>query len=65
MLASAPKTCVLLLSYNKKGRLANAACASYPAARKGQSNYADLEREAAAERARAVDGQSLQIDPPY
>ena len=63
VLASAPKTRVLRLSYNKKGRLTSAACTSYAAPRKSRSDYPDLEREAAAQRARAVDGQSLQKAP--
>ena len=54
LLAAAPRTRVLLLWYNKKRRLTNAACKSYAAPRKGRSDYMELERQAAAQRARLV-----------
>ena len=59
LLATAPRTRVLRLSYNKKRRLANAACMSVAAPRKSRNDYSELEREAVTQRARSVDGQSL------
>ena len=54
LLAAVPRTRVLLISYNKKRRLTNAACMSYAAPHKGRSDYMELERKAAALRRRLL-----------
>ena len=45
---------VLRLSYKKKRRLTNVACRLVEASGRGRSDYGDLQREAAAQRSRAV-----------
>ena len=54
LLAAAPRTRVLLLSYNKKRKLTNAACKSYAAPHKGRRDYMGLERQAASSRRRLL-----------
>ena len=54
LVAAAPRTRVLLLWYNKKKRLTKAACMSYAAPHKDRSDYMELERQAAVQRARLV-----------
>ena len=51
LLAAAPRTRVLRLSYNKKKKLASAACMSYAAPSEDRHDYMELQREATAQRA--------------
>ena len=59
LLAKAKTTRVLRLAYNRRGKLTDAACMSYPAPCKSRSDYAELEEEAVAQRARAVSSEGL------
>ena len=52
--SEAPTTHVLRLVYKDKRRLSNAACTSFAAPCKSRSDYAELERQAATQRAKAV-----------
>ena len=59
LLAAAPRTRVLLLSYNKKRKLTNAACESYAAPHKDRRDYMELEQQAAASRRRLLRFSSI------
>ena len=59
LIAAAPMTRVLSLHYNRKRRLRNVECMSYATPSRTQNDYLELEREAAAQRARKVDGRNL------
>ena len=59
LIAAAPVTRVLSLNYNRKRRLTNVEFMSYATPGRTRGDYVQLEREAAAQRARRVDGRNL------
>lgn len=60
LIAAAPKTLVLSLSYNRKRRLRDVEGTSYATPRRTRNDYLELEQEAVAQRTRAIDGESLE-----
>ena len=61
LIAGAPRTLVLSLSYNRKRRIKNVECMSYTTPEQTRDDYQELEQEAVAQRTRAVDGESFKI----
>ena len=59
LIAAAPKTRVLRLAYNKKGKLKDVGCGSYRTPHKGRRDYSALEKDAAKQRARSVEGRAI------
>ena len=59
LIAAAPRTRVLSLSYNGKRRLRNVECMSYATPSQTRNDYLELEQEAVAQRTRAIDGERL------
>lgn len=59
LIAAAPMTRVLSLHYNRKRRLRNVECMSYATPNRTRDDYLELEREAARQRAKKVDGRNL------
>lgn len=59
LIAGAPRTLVLILSYNRKRRIRNVECMSYATPDQTRDDYQELEQEAVAQRTRAIDGESL------
>ena len=59
LIAAAPRTCVLSVYYDRKRRLRNVECMSYATPSRTRDDYLELEKEAVAQRTRAIDGDSL------
>lgn len=59
LIAAAPKTRVLRLAYNKKGKLKDVRCGPYRTPHEDRRDYAALKREAARQRARSVEGGAV------
>jgi len=59
LIAAAPRTRVLILSYNGKRNLRSVECMSYAKPSQTQHGYLELKQEAVAQRTRAIDGESF------
>ena len=59
LIAAAPMTRVLSLHYNRKRRLMNVECMSYATPNRTRDDYLELEREAARQRTKKVDGRNF------
>ena len=59
LIAAAPRTRVLSLSYNRKRRLKSVECMSYATPSRTRNDYWELEQDAVAQRTRAISGESL------
>ena len=55
LIAAAPRTWVLSVHYDRKRRLRNVECLSYATPSRSRNDYLELEKEAVAQRTRAID----------
>ena len=59
LIAAAPRTWVLSVHYDRKRRLRKVECMSYATPSRSRNDYLELEKEAVAQRTRAIDGESF------